>query len=115
MKAVQVVPTSIKELLLSSLVLNIVVCLVAFYLAYHSVHGQRGILAYLSVSRDLDNKRIVLAQLLSNKKAMENRVSLVNSGDSDIIDELLRKKAGLARQGETVVILKDLEAIKKGN
>lgn len=82
------------------------VCAV-FYLAYHTMHGERGIFALV---REM-HQRQVLEETLSatreKRMAMEQRVAHFrdNSLDLDLLDEQMRRMMGMMKPNEVVILL----------
>jgi cell division protein FtsB len=94
--------------------LNLGIYLLVVYFIYHSLNGERGIFAYQRLSKDLENKKVALAKLNSEKNTLENKAKLMSNGniDIDMLDELARNKLGLAGKNEIVVLLEDIEEDK---
>lgn len=87
---------------------NLIIYLLVIYFIYHSLNGERGIFAYRRLSQELDVKRGVLANLTIEKDRLENKVKLISKDkvDLDMLDELARKKLGIAGKNEIMIIIK---------
>jgi cell division protein FtsB len=72
-------------------VLPVTVALV--YFGWHAVHGQRGLLAWVDLSRELELGRTELAELRAVRLAIERRVDGLRPDaiNPDLLDEELRK------------------------
>jgi cell division protein FtsB len=79
-------------------------CVVGYF-AYHSVEGDRGLVAYLRLNEQITLAKAQLAEVASERKALEQRVSLLrpNRLDPDMLDERARLLLNLARPDEVVI------------
>ncbi len=93
---------------LSIIGLNLIIYLLVIYFIYHSLNGERGIFAYQRLSKELQTKREILNKLSAEKAQLENKVKLISKDkvDLDMLDELARKKLGLAGKNDIMIILK---------
>ena len=80
---------------------------VAFYMGYHTLHGERGIYALIRDNREVIQLQQALAKTKSEREAMELRVSHLrdNSLDRDLLDEQMRRMLGVMSQGEVIVLM----------
>jgi cell division protein FtsB len=80
--------------------------LVAFYMGYHTLHGERGLYALMRDQREQMLLERELAKTKSERERMEHRVvSLRDSSlDRDLLDEQMRRMLGVMRAGEIVVL-----------
>ena len=78
-----------------------------FYLTYHALNGDKGIYAYLVESRKQAQLESELAAVTQERQRMDRRVAQLqpNNLDLDLLDEQMRRRMGLAREGELLVIL----------
>lgn len=78
-----------------------------FYLAFHSLNGERGIYAFLKQSRNLEVSQQELHKLSTERAALQNRVHLMSDGslDLDLLDEQARRVLGKVNDDEIVVVL----------
>lgn len=81
--------------------------LVLFYLAFHTVSGERGVFALLRETAKLDTMKSELAEIKAKREVLEKRVKRLsdNSIDLDLLDEQARLVLGVAGKDEVVVIL----------
>jgi cell division protein FtsB len=77
--------------------------------AGHAVAGPNGLLALGGYHRDLEARKVELAQLDAERARMKHRSALLDprKADPDIADELVRKDLGLIRPDEVIVPLED--------
>jgi len=83
-----------------------VICFaVTVYFGYSGIAGPRGLLARNSTQAELAVKQEDLAQLRSERKALEHRISLLNAKalDRDMLDEVARGVLSQGRPGEVAV------------
>jgi cell division protein FtsB len=80
--------------------------LLAGYFAYHLVEGDRGVLAWLRLTRELQLANSNLAGLQAQHAALENRVVNMRPEhiDPDLLDEEVRRMLDVARPDEVVII-----------
>ncbi len=81
----------------------------AFYVGYHTLHGERGLYALLREKRELASLQTELATTKAEREKMELRVSHLrdNSLDRDLLDEQMRRMLGVMKKGEVVVLTTD--------
>lgn len=77
------------------------------YFGYHIIQGERGVLAWLQLEKDLRLAQANAAVLGQEKTQLEHRVSLLrpNSLDPDLLEERARVVLNYARDGEMLVLL----------
>jgi cell division protein FtsB len=80
-------------------------CVVGYF-AYHSIHGDRGLVAWMRLKEQTETARSELSGLQAERKALERRVSLLRpeSLDRDLLDEQARVVLNFARAGEIVIV-----------
>lgn len=81
-------------------------CVLAlFYLGFHAVSGERGVLAYLKESRHLESLKEELASVVAEHEALDKKVKMLSSQslDLDLLDERARLILGRAGKDEVVV------------
>jgi len=83
----------------------IVGLLLAGYFAYHLVEGDRGLLAWLRLTRELQEANSNLAQLQARHAALENRVTDMRPEhiDPDLLDEEVRRMLDVASPNDIVI------------
>jgi cell division protein FtsB len=79
-------------------------CVVAYF-AYHSVEGDRGIVAWLRLQEQIRTAHAELDGLQAERQALSRRVALLRSDglDLDLLEERVRAVLNYARPGEIVV------------
>ena len=67
-------------------------CVLAYF-SYHTVQGERGLLAYARLSQEVDRAQVALDNLRATRTTIERRTSLLRSEslDLDLLDERVRK------------------------
>jgi len=83
-------------------------CLVAYF-GYHAVQGERGLLAWLSVSKELAQARATQTALAETEANLERRVTLLrpDSLDRDMLDERAHEILNYGRDDEVIILLPD--------
>jgi cell division protein FtsB len=77
------------------------------YFVYHAVQGDRGLIAWLQLSRELAESQAVLADLSAERAALEHRVSLLRpeSLDPDMLEEQARIMLNFGRPDDRTLLL----------
>ena len=77
------------------------------YFGYHIIQGERGVLAWLQLEKELRVAQANAAVLNQEKDQLEHRVGLLrpNSLDPDLLEERARVVLNYARDGEMLVLL----------
>ena len=77
------------------------------YFAYHAVQGDRGLIAWLQLSRELAESETVLAGLAAERATLEHRVSLLRaeSLDPDMLEEQARTMLNFAGPDDRTLLL----------
>lgn len=75
------------------------------YFVYHTVQGEKGLYAYLSLSQEAQHARATLATVRAKREALEQRVILLrpDSLDLDMLEERARTVLGLVREDEVMI------------
>ena len=94
----------LRELFGSALWPAMAILLLMVFMGY-AVFGPSGVLAWGDYSRQLDQRKVELAQLRKHEAAIANRVRLLdpNKVDPDMADELVRKELGVTHPDEVVL------------
>jgi cell division protein FtsB len=94
----------LRELFGSALWPAMAILLLMVFMGY-AVFGPSGILAWGDYSRQLDQRKVELAQLRKHEAAIANRVKLLDPRkvDPDMADELVRKELGVTHPDEVVL------------
>ena len=82
----------------------IAACLM-LYFSYHAVEGDRGVLAYLQLQKDLEAAGAEAEAAASKRAEWEHRVSLLNPEaiDPDMLEERARRVLNYGREDELVI------------
>ena len=75
------------------------------YFGYHTVHGDRGLLAWWHLRHDIRQAEENLAQVAETRRGMERRAQLLRTDnlDPDMLEERARVMLNMARPDEIVV------------
>ena len=75
------------------------------YFAYHTVEGDRGILAWLRLQNKIEEAELQLAKVTSERQALEHRVLLLRPDhlDPDMLEERARAMLNMGRADEVVI------------
>lgn len=81
--------------------------LVLFYLGFHAVSGERGVVALFKENRKLAQLKLELADVQQERAALDKKVLGLssNSLDLDLLDERARLVLGMAGKNEVVYFL----------
>ena len=81
--------------------------LVLFYLGFHAVSGERGVVALIKENRRLAQLKIELANVTAEREALDAKVKGLssNSLDLDLLDERVRLVLGMVGKNEVVYFL----------
>lgn len=76
--------------------------------AGYAVAGPNGLLAWGGYHRDLNERKVELAELEAERERLRHRSGLLDpkKADPDLADELTRRDLGLVRPDEVIVPLK---------
>lgn len=85
--------------------------IIGFFGGYALV-GPNGVLAWGDYRRELNVKQVELAKLQARKKAIENRVALLDPkrANPDLADELIRKRLGYSHPDEIIIPMDGADA-----
>jgi cell division protein FtsB len=75
------------------------------YFAYHTMEGDRGILAWLRLKNEILEAELQLAKVSTDRQEMEHRVLLLRPDhlDPDMLEERARIMLNMGRDDEIVV------------
>jgi cell division protein FtsB len=78
----------------------------ALYLGYHTVHGERGLLAWMRTKDEVANLRVELAAARTERAQLENRVKRLrpDSLDADLLEERARAVLNLGHRDDLVIL-----------
>ncbi len=87
-------------------ILNIASIFILIYFVFHSIYGNKGILAYFRLQAELDLAHQKLKLLRVERLEIENQTKLLRneSLDKDMLDEKIRSVLGVSAPGEQVFI-----------
>ncbi len=79
------------------------------YFTYHAVQGDRGLIAYLHLTAQIERAKEYLVQVGAARQALETDVALLQPEalDRDMLDERARAALGLVHGDEVMVLLTD--------
>ncbi|MDA1100066.1 MAG: septum formation initiator family protein [Proteobacteria bacterium] len=77
------------------------------YFGYHTIQGDRGVIAYLRLSAKLERVETALQASQEIRLALVHRVSLLRPEnlDRDMLDEQARQMLGLAHPHDVVIYI----------
>jgi cell division protein FtsB len=75
------------------------------YFAYHSVQGDRGLIAWVQLSQQVEIAQATLEKVSRERSALEHRARLMRPDnlDPDMLDERARQVLSLTRPDERVI------------
>lgn len=84
---------------------HILAGLVALYFAFHIIQGDRGLIAFAQLERDIAAAESKLVTLHMVRQALEKQVDMMRSRhiDADLLDERAREILNLIRPDEIVI------------
>jgi cell division protein FtsB len=90
----------------------LLVVFIMFYLCFHLVSGEHGLLALFTETRRLDTLKAELSDVKARHDAMEHKVRLLSdkSLDLDMLDERVRHVLGMTGKNEIVYFLPDTKS-----
>ncbi len=90
------------------IVFNVLLFLLLAYFIFHSIYGNRGIIAYLTLNQRLEKAYSELETLRAERIELEHRVKLLRpeSLDKDMLDQEARRVLGVALPREQVFTIK---------
>lgn len=81
------------------------------YFAYHAVEGDRGLIAWVKLSQEVDTTQTELSKITRVRERLEHETSLLRSDalDPDMLDERARAELGVMRRDEMIIVPKGRE------
>ena len=75
------------------------------YFAYHTVEGERGVLAWMRLQDQISTAEMQLAKVSTDRQQLEHRVHLLRPDhlDPDMLEERARAMLNLGHEGEVVI------------
>lgn len=89
-----------------NLLWQIAIVFVCVYFGFYTINGDRGLMHYLYLSREIDYASKLAAKYHHEKVKLENKVRLLSSEslDLDLLDERAKTVLGLMRDDEFLII-----------
>lgn len=89
-----------------NLMWQIAIVFVCIYFGFYTVNGDRGLLHYLYLSREIEYANQIAAKYHHEKVKLENKVRLLSSDslDLDLLDERAKTVLNLMREDEFIII-----------
>ena len=89
----------------------LIIVLIMFYLGFHAISGERGLLALFTESRRLEALKAELAEVTVRREALERKVHGLSDSslDLDLLDEQSRRVLGMGGKDEMVVLNRSQE------
>ncbi|MDI6837973.1 MAG: septum formation initiator family protein [Rhizobiaceae bacterium] len=96
---------------LGRFVLPLVTVAFLSYFGYHSIHGERGLIAAQEFEKLRFQRSAELAELVSRRKSLERQVEFLSDGSlvRDMIDEKARYQLNVSRPDEIVIFNNHLD------
>ncbi len=89
--------------------LGVILILTLAYFAYHSIHGSRGLFAWVDRNHELEIKRLELKEIRNQRQWLEERVRALGAADTeggiavDLLEETLYE-LGFVYENEVVIL-----------
>ena len=79
---------------------------VMLYFLYHAVQGDRGFLAWLRLTQDLEQAKLAAVEVGAQRERLEKQVSRLQPEhlDPDLLDERARALLNLGRHDEVIIV-----------
>ena len=86
-------------------VLNSIFLGIFFYFIFHGIYGDRGAIAYFTLSKNLEDAIVKLESLRVERLSVEHKMNLLKSSslDPDFLDEEARRMLGYANPREEIL------------
>ncbi|WP_341749618.1 septum formation initiator family protein [Candidatus Tisiphia endosymbiont of Sialis lutaria] len=90
------------------IIFNVLLSLLLAYFIFHSIYGNRGIIAYFTLNQRLEKAYSELETLRAERVELEHKVTLLRpeSLDKDMLDQEVRRVLGVASPTEQVFTVK---------
>ena len=77
------------------------------YFAYHAIEGDRGLLAWMQLTQDVESSQSELDKMIHTREALDHQTNLLRSEalDPDMLDERARAVLGLVRKNDVIIAL----------
>jgi cell division protein FtsB len=86
---------------------QVAAALAVAYFAYHAIEGERGVLAYVKLTGELESAQQIARQVSGERAELEHRVDLLSpdSLDPDMLEERARSLLNYGHPNEKVIYL----------
>ena len=84
------------------LLFNLLLLILLAYFIFHTIYGDRGIIAYFRLSQQLERTRSTLEESVLKRIELEHQAKLLRLGDKDFLDEKARNILGVASKREQI-------------
>ena len=76
------------------------------YFAYHAIEGDRGLLAWVQLTQDVESTQSELDKMIQTREALDHQTNLLRSEalDPDMLDERARAVLGLVRKDDIIIV-----------
>lgn len=76
------------------------------YFAYHAVEGDRGLLAWIQLTKDVSTAQTELDKVTHVREVLEHQTDLMKSDsiDPDMLDERARSILGVVRKDDVIIV-----------
>ncbi|HSR55305.1 MAG TPA: septum formation initiator family protein [Alphaproteobacteria bacterium] len=83
------------------------------YFAYHAVQGDRGLIAWLKLSQQVETAQMQYDKVRARREAFAHRVSLLepNGLDPDMLEERARVELGLSHPDDIIILSHSAPAV----
>lgn len=92
-------------------IINIfIIVLIATYMSYHILNGNRGIFALFDIKKSVETNRVKLEEIEKNKELLSKRIFFLrpNNLDIDILEERAKAVLNMICEDEVVVDVKEV-------
>jgi cell division protein FtsB len=98
-----------EEINYANMAATFIFMLLISYFTYHAISGERGLLAFIRLSKQVEDARINLDNVVAEKLRLEHRVTLLrdDSLDLDLLDEQARKLLGYSDKSDIIYMPSD--------
>lgn len=87
---------------------NLFILVVLLYFIFHTIAGNRGVIAYFKLNQKIEKSNVELDILKAERIDLEHKVKLLKSPiDRDMLDEQARKVLGVAKPNERVFVVSE--------
>lgn len=89
-----------------NLMWQIAIVFVGLYFGFYTINGDRGLLHYMHLSREIDYAKQIAAKYHNERIKLENKVHLLSSEslDLDLLDEQAKSVLNLVRDDEFIIV-----------